>query len=341
MGPRVFARGNVTSSSSFGIGVASASMGPRVFARGNARKACRLVPYHQASMGPRVFARGNFGNEVQQCCWHAASMGPRVFARGNSCSSKTPASTCTCFNGAASFCSRKCLRTDERRGRILSASMGPRVFARGNLRCKYGISLVQLLQWGREFLLAEMLAQHARAPRTVAGLQWGREFLLAEISVSAELLRVKLWASMGPRVFARGNATPKRRCGGRRWASMGPRVFARGNSAPARKRRPSPMGFNGAASFCSRKSRHVGRHGKPADASMGPRVFARGNDIKTAETDYDRLLQWGREFLLAEIALLAKPYGIGPQERRFERLCYGVLFSVRLSLETSGNPLGD
>ncbi len=161
----------------------------------------------------------------------------------------------------------------------LIASMGPRLFSRGNAIGSEDIGRRSAgLQWGRGFSAAEIIrcTPSSSLPRW---LQWGRGFSAAEIAeIDAETVRKK-GASMGPRLFSRGNrpsgtlhcaaSTPsfngaaafQPRKSGRRAsalchapiASMGPRLFSRGNAAQA-------------------DYAHV------ADgASMGPRLFSRGN----------------------------------------------------------------
>src|ERR1043166_6996915 len=84
-------------------------------------------------------------------------------------------------------------------------------------------------------------------------LQWGREHVLAEIHNLIAANTSPLFASMGPRARARGNALQRHGLPARTPASMGPRARARGNSQPDRSEYQSALRFNGAASTCSRK----------------------------------------------------------------------------------------
>ena len=61
-----------------------------------------------------------------------------------------------------------------------------------------------MLQWGRDFSVAEMPTSCvARSAFNV--LQWGRDFSVAEIFMVVESYANSLIASMGPRLFSRGN----------------------------------------------------------------------------------------------------------------------------------------
>ena len=61
-------------------------------------------------------------------------------------------------------------------------------------------------------------------------LQWGLGFLPEEIIFGCLVPGGLSLASMGPRVFTRGNAELTPQCLSSLGASMGPRVFTRGNA---------------------------------------------------------------------------------------------------------------
>ncbi len=204
-------------------------------------------------MGPRVFTRGNFLSSViaagddlrfngatrlhawklDPACgsvWRGgrASMGPRVFTRGNG-------------------------RRGSRRYARGSASMGPRVFTRGNSSIfSFDSSSLKALQWGHASSRVETSARApAAAPvirfngatrlhawKQIAGggrqggyyrLQWGHASSRVETQSLAGSTTAWGNASMGPRVFTRGNTVIESAADYRDRASMGPRVFTRGN----------------------------------------------------------------------------------------------------------------
>ncbi len=215
-------------------------------------------------MGPRLFSRGNPGNTVIAPAAEMASMGPRLFSRGNM--------TLT----------------------VKKADLpGPK-----------------MLQWGHDFSAVEISEGPGQGyllprfngattfqpwkfptytPRTISpnvALQWGHDFSAVEIPyIYASNDITKRGASMGPRLFSRGNfgrpgpgisfatlqwghdfSAVEIEVGSgiglvRRGASMGPRLFSRGNS----------MNSCGVAFF--------------AMASMGPRLFSRGNHLSCIVED--------------------------------------------------------
>ncbi len=86
-------------------------------------------------------------------------------------------------------------------------------------------------------------------------------------------------ASMGPRVFTRGNLDFPAIKRDESNASMGPRVFTRGNwqRRPDSRRGKTLLQWGHASSRVETHLRH--RRDPPGSASMGPRVFTRGNLI--------------------------------------------------------------
>jgi len=85
-------------------------------------------------------------------------------------------------------------------------------------------------------------------------------------------------ASMGPRLFRRGNARIERNVNSYRMASMGPRLFRRGNvrligiDTPESTKLQWGHAFSGVETI----NAAIGQERSPV-ASMGPRLFRRGN----------------------------------------------------------------
>ena len=133
-----------------------------------------------------------------------ASMGPRMFIRGNN---KLDRELITKHFGLqwGRGCSSAETRPGHRPHTIPAlASMGPRMFIRGNLQRALSAVGASMLQWGRGCSSAETSPSRAAAWR-------GPGFNGA--------------ADVHPRKHGGG-----RRADGRREASMGPRMFIRGNS---------------------------------------------------------------------------------------------------------------
>ena len=58
--------------------------------------------------------------------------------------------------------------------------MGPQLYRCGNLSCDFSQPCIAWLQWGRNFIVAEMVGADGTAI-DLTGLQWGRNFIVAEI----------------------------------------------------------------------------------------------------------------------------------------------------------------
>ena len=204
-------------------------------------------------MGPRLFSRGNATRRDVGRRSTVASMGPRLFSRGNKVVPEGGKAKGTGFNGAAAFQPRK---------------------RKARARCP---SVVEQLQWGRGFSAAETRTVFAFPCRHPTGFNGAAAFQPRKLGA------VPIWscarrASMGPRLFSRGNTLEDALVGFvHNAASMGPRLFSRGN-------------------ICANNPGLI-----VARASMGPRLFSRGNaSLLSAHRRRDALLQWGRGFSAAE-----------------------------------------
>ena len=205
--------------------------------------------------------------------------------------------------------------------------MGPRLFSRGNSfvpsRGRYTSAG---LQWGRGFSAAETLISPFNNSSALCLLQWGRGFSAAEtINGSSGLCQInglqwgRGFSAAETAVGAVGRSLPQ-------IASMGPRLFSRGNFGQRRSGVSQKRRFNGAAAFQPRKRRGVGDDGPPQFGLQWGRGFS------AAETRCDdgtldhptpgfngaaafqprkpgsllmvhlhhELLQWGRGFSAAE-----------------------------------------
>ena len=213
-----------------------------------------------------------------------------------------------CFNGAATLSLRK------------------------SIWIQAAPAAISLLQWGRNFIVAEIGNGVGWSLEEKSALQWGRNFIVAEIlSCGLRPLKV-LWASMGPQLYRCGNAgivtsVPSstrcfngaatlslRKLSNRAFllsnssnASMGPQLYRCGNL----------LGWS-----C---------HCLSCQASMGPQLYRCGNDCRHRDADggitrfngaatlslrkWDAVweygdmfcgLQWGRNFIVAEMLITTK-----------------------------------
>jgi len=225
-------------------------MGPRLFRRGDKVPSSSITTQTRLQWG-HVFSDVEMMSSKRSLRYRIASMGPRLFRRGDEIVGIRP-------------------------GEKLHASMGPRLFRRGDLKMRIGIlEARRKLQWGHVFSDVEITASRSLGPiRNV--LQWGHVFSDVEIGFVGKR-KNRDTASMGPRLFRRGDAewqpgdviiyslqwghvfsdveicarppSAPRCCR----ASMGPRLFRRGDGGLTARWRAR----------CT--------------ASMGPRLFRRGD----------------------------------------------------------------
>ncbi len=130
-----------------------------------------------------------------------------------------------------------------------------RAFSDAEITPEYYITAGRVqLQWGRAFSDAEIGVQSLKSS-SFHLLQWGRAFSDAEISLGNSIVPQVAYASMGPRLFRRGNDSD----GG------AAQVIESGfnGAAPFQTRKwlrspffmsPDSACFNGAAPFQTRKS---------------------------------------------------------------------------------------
>ena len=194
------------------------------------------------------------GERPDEWVQRVASMGPRLCSRGNSgCPWSDSASRCG-FNGAAAVQPRKSLSA---LGRLVARSS---------------------LQWGRGCSAAEITVFTA-LDHGDAMLQWGRGCSAAEI----RRRRSGYHAVYG---FNGAAAVQPRKCEGGRegdghgCASMGPRLFSRGNVRPARRHRRRHARLQWGRGLFSRGNGWRTSHRLPSiDAALqwGRGLFSRGN----------------------------------------------------------------
>ena len=180
--------------------------------------------------------------------------------------------------------------------------MGPRLFSRGNPSAIVTSPPAALaLQWGRGFSAAETRTSRMAARISCLCFNGAAAFQPRKHPKLSFRHDLPFRASMGPRLFSRGNRDSMDGVENPRKASMGPRLFSRGN------------GIGGNVD-CQRQG-----------ASMGPRLFSRGNTADQRSTSmnlacfngaaafqprkpkllpderHDLIeLQWGRGFSAAE-----------------------------------------
>ena len=145
-----------------------ASMGPQLYRCGNGGRRPHPLRRHLASMGPQLYRCGNLPLLVGQPRRIHASMGPQLYRCGNVRNFHMVHHTCIRFNGAATLSLWKFDKTKARVLELEKASMGPQLY-----RCGNGFWVRSLcaksrrLQWGRNFIVAEMPAPPPSPPLRV------------------------------------------------------------------------------------------------------------------------------------------------------------------------------
>ena len=136
-------------------------------------------------MGPRLFSRGNtvVAEDASERL-KFASMGPRLFSRGNFNQFYHRPIECSCFNGATTFQpwkSQAVIDTDATQGE---------------------------LQWGHDFSAVEMKYTNVLVAHNAAGFNGATTFQPWKYHLAIVPVGACTTASMGPRLFSRGNREP-------------------------------------------------------------------------------------------------------------------------------------
>ena len=179
-----------------------------------------------------------------------------------------------------------------------AATLSLRKFVGSALRLSRFIAL----QWGRNFIVAEI--SNGDIVHIVGeALQWGRNFIVAEIKIVEETTKDMDAASMGPQLYRCGNHFLLINKINHLIASMGPQLYRCGNDRRGLCSKDQLGRFNGAATLSLRKCSNPistltpnnllqwGRNFIVAEMIRGGRGISVGHDM----------LQWGRNFIVAEI----------------------------------------
>ena len=184
-------------------------------------------------------------------------MGPQLYRCGNGRTGHKRHETVSGFNGAATLSLRKS-HADSQPVRLTAA----RFNGAATLSLRKCPNMADRpkakpwLQWGRNFIVAEISQRATMSKVRSVKLQWGRNFIVAEMITA----------------YLAGNQKQD--------ASMGPQLYRCGNIKRTDNHGPKSLRFNGAATLSLRK--------------LAPRPHSSANAP---------LLQWGRNFIVAEILL--------------------------------------
>ena len=187
------------------------------------------------------------------------------------------------------------------REQVEYASMGPQLYRCGNVPGELPhLGRTAVLQWGRNFIVAEMPAdQHGG--RVEHQLQRGRNFIVAEISYRTRVCVMELRLQWGRNFIVAEISYRTRVCVMELRLQWG-RNFIVAEISYRTASFAGPRSFNGAATLSLRKYSYLPAPSLPlTGASMGPQLYRCGN--ATAEEGITDVLelQWGRNFIVAEI----------------------------------------
>ena len=133
-------------------------------------------------------------------------MGPQLYRCGNEQKAASPDIADARFNGAATLSLRKYLVGIDLRYAAAWASIGPQLYRCGNVEITHpDKSQLTMLQWGCNFIVAEMPCLGWWGLVAAGWLQWGRNFIVAEMGNSPRCFYSNFPASMGPQLYRCGN----------------------------------------------------------------------------------------------------------------------------------------
>ena len=136
-------------------------------------------------------------------------MGPQLYRCGNEPWRNYRIACTQRFNGAATLSLRKCLDASVRFVKIWSFNGAATLSLRKFERPMSVSASRMLLQWGRNFIVAE-IQDLAGGRRLAKKLQWGRNFIVAEMFRYFVVCSKQVLASMGPQLYRCGNSPPPR-----------------------------------------------------------------------------------------------------------------------------------
>ena len=157
--------------------------------------------------------------------------------------------------------------------------MGPQLYRCGNLNEQRNSKVRYLRFNGAATLSLRKFCSLLYTQSSHIPLQWGRNFIVAEMRNLLSLARGVTLASMGPQLYRCGNPLPLIEVA-KKWDMLQwGRNFIVAEIRPFRRtRQRARRSFNGAATLSLRKSGSAtGEHRGSGTASMGPQLYRCGN----------------------------------------------------------------
>ena len=132
-------------------------------------------------MGPQLYRCGNDIADVGPIGSARASMGPQLYRCGNLSRGIASHGRCACFNGAATLSLRKFSVITTCRGNSTQASMGPQLYRCGNGGSHAKVHHTILASMGPQLYRCGNSTCRCHQFVSVLALQWGRNFIVAEM----------------------------------------------------------------------------------------------------------------------------------------------------------------
>ena len=179
-------------------------MGPQLYRCGNMSIPLTQVFLVMLQWGRNFIVAEMYWNDCLASGPWQASMGPQLYRCGNGTGRPPTTGARWRFNGAATLSLRKSF-TNKHTAIDMQMLQWGRNFIVAEISQLYmTILLIVELQWGRNFIVAEM-AYLLMPPMSRPPLQWGRNFIVAEMLDKATVDMLQRVASMGPQLYRCGN----------------------------------------------------------------------------------------------------------------------------------------
>ena len=133
------------------------------------------------SMGPQLYRCGNMSTPAVAAMLDSLQWGRNFIVAEIINSLSLLTLSISGFNGAATLSLRKFKLVDNGKPPV-GPSMGPQLYRCGNMSTPAVAAMLDSLQWGRNFIVAEMMMTGASLRRVCSFLQWGRNFIVAEMA---------------------------------------------------------------------------------------------------------------------------------------------------------------
>ena len=206
------------------------------------------------------------------------------------------------FNGAATLSLRKSEQATAKAAGSHSFNGAATLSLRKSAEIWWRYGMLNLLQWGRNFIVAEISSEH-KCKNLFCLLQWGRNFIVAEIAgCVCRVCQVRL-ASMGPQLYRCGNIISSSHSAISHFSLQWGRNFivAEIGLIPLILRQTTMLQWGRNFIVAEIRTPHNAKPHHEKRFNGAATLSLRKCDIDIDSLDGLELLQWGRNFIVAEI----------------------------------------